>query len=159
MAVSMVANAVEDHHGDAGPEGGDSPEHREPIQPGHAQVEEGEVDGVGLAHGEGFGAVRRRAHLVALAGQDLTEQIAGDRIVVGHQQPRAHRRSIAGQGHAHDGAAAFLALHLDVTVVLVDDLADDEEAQPRPPTGLLGREEGLEDLLAAGRRECRGPCR
>src|SRR4051812_8973965 len=58
------------------------------------------------------------------------------------------RQRGGGERQAEAGAAPRLALDLDAAAVLCDDLADDDEAEPRPAPRRLRRVERVEDVRA-----------
>ncbi len=58
----------------------------------------------------------------------------------------------AGQGYQHDGAGLGRAFDADRAAVVVDDLADDGEAEAGA-VGFAGADEGVEDVIADGRRD------
>src|SRR5207249_11524550 len=65
--------------------------------------------------------------------------------------PARRRSSLAPQRRqvdAEGAAATLVAVELDPSLVLAHDLGGDEQAEPRAVSGLLRREERLEDVLA-----------
>lgn len=52
-----------------------------------------------------------------------------------------------GKGDAESGAAVYLAVHLDVAIVLFDDIVDDGQAQARSLTDRLGGEKRVKYLF------------
>ena len=67
---------------------GERGEHVEAARPLHPHVGDDQVVAARLRPLDGAGAVVDRFDLVALAAQDLAEQIARDAIVLGDQHPR-----------------------------------------------------------------------
>ena len=91
IAVSMPANAVRMMMGRPGRVAREPADDLEPVHVGHAQVDDGEIDGLARRDLEAGLPPGGRAHGVAVAVQHLGEKREGDRIVVGDEQGRRAR--------------------------------------------------------------------
>ena len=65
---------------------GQSFQHVEPVEPGHAQVHERQVEGLALREPHAFFAARHDRHAIALAPEGFAEQLAGHLVVVGDEE-------------------------------------------------------------------------
>ena len=83
----------EDEHGHAVLDNGHPLEHAHPVQVGHPEVDEGEVEGLPFGELDALLAAGGGPDPVAFPAEHLDEQVARDRVVVGDEERgRRHRR-------------------------------------------------------------------
>ena len=75
----------EDQHGRRRVESDQPREHREPVGLRHAQIHQRHVEDLALGERDRLAAAAGRTHAIALALEHLHQQVARDRVVVGHQ--------------------------------------------------------------------------
>ena len=129
---------------------------------GHDDVGDDQVDGVGVAGGEGEGgiAVGGFEDAVAAGFQSFANQLADGVFVFDEEDGFGSAGGGEGNGsgavgfgglvdageiNGEDGAAAELALHEDVAAALLDDAVDGGESEAGAFAFFLGGEERLED--------------
>ena len=142
----------------------------------HDDVGDEQVDLALVAAGdvEGFRAVGRGDHLVAVAGEDPLGDLAQGFLVLDDQDGLSPGRALVGRGLGRQRTAASVVtgsvmlkvvpaagfgVDPDVAVGLGEDPVDGGQAEPGSAAVGLGGEERLERVRRRPRRACRCRCR
>ena len=130
---------------------------------GHLDVGDDEIDLLLGQDLEAAGGRQGGLDGVAFFLEDDREQVEEALFVVDDQDrfhglsPQRPRGLAQGQRDQDLGPLVELGADVDPSVVVVDDLADDRQAQS--PAALEARVEGLEEVAPCPLRSCPGPCR
>src|SRR5207244_8850756 len=123
-----------------------APDHLQPVEPRHPQIDDGQVERLAPRPLEAVRAAGRRPHPVTLAGQHLGEQLERDRVVVGDQDRGLRHQPLPPAGNTTRKVLPPPRPPSTPMAPLWSRPIWEEENRPRPPPrpGDLGEKKGPE---------------